>query len=91
MSVLPPRAAKRFKLWLFRASLVVAALLLLVGVVLWEKLFHAYPQRLPENVAYSEFKYGSIGVEESGGIPYWIWLALPQIFPEHLPGPGGQA
>ena len=91
MSVLPPRAAKRFKLWLFRALLVVVALLLLVGAVLWEKLFHAYPQRLPENVAYSEFKYGTIGVEESGGIPYWIWLTLPQIFPEHLPGPGGYA
>lgn len=89
MRVLPPQAAKRFKRWLFRVALVAAALLLIVSVVLWEKLYHAYPQRLPENVDYSEFKYGSIGIEEPGGIPYWIWLTLPQIFPEHLPGPGG--
>ncbi|MDX1929758.1 MAG: hypothetical protein SFV81_24745 [Pirellulaceae bacterium] len=89
MSVLPPQAAKRFKRWLFRVALIVLALLLIFSVVLWEKLYHAYPQRLPENVANSEFKYGSIGIEEPGGIPYWIWLTLPQIFPEHLPGPGG--
>jgi hypothetical protein len=80
--------SERFYRW---ASLVVAGLLLLVGAVLWEKLYHEYPQHLPENVANSEFKYGSIGVEDSEGIPYWIWLTLPQIFPEHLPGPGGYA
>lgn len=91
MSVLPPQAEKRLKLWLFRATLVVIALVLLVSVVLWEKFYHAYPQQLPDNLAHSEFKYGSIGVEESEGIPYWIWLTLPQIFPEHLPGPGGYA
>jgi hypothetical protein len=22
-------------------------------------------------------------------LPYWIWLTLPRIFPEYLPGPGG--
>src|SRR5262249_48087582 len=25
------------------------------------------------------------------GVPYWIWLVLPRIFPEYLPGPGGDA
>ena len=88
MSALPPQAAKRFKQWLFRATLVLVGLLLVITAVLWEKLYHAYPQRLPDGER-SEFLYGSIGVEESGGIPYWIWLTLPQIFPEHLPGPGG--
>jgi hypothetical protein len=24
-------------------------------------------------------------------VPYWIWLVLPRLFPEHLPGPGGYA
>jgi hypothetical protein len=24
-------------------------------------------------------------------MPYWIWLVLPRLFPEHLPGPGGYA
>jgi hypothetical protein len=35
------------------------------------------------------FKYGSIGAENNRGLPYWIWLVLPRVFAEHLPGPGG--
>lgn len=37
------------------------------------------------------FKYGSTGGERGWrnqfgfGIPYWIWIALPELFPEHLP------
>lgn len=31
------------------------------------------------------FKYGSIGAEDRAGIPYWIWLVLPEVFPQHLP------
>jgi hypothetical protein len=31
------------------------------------------------------FKYGSIGSEGRSGIPYWVWVVLPQVFPEHLP------
>jgi mono/diheme cytochrome c family protein len=36
-----------------------------------------------------EFKYGSIGAEAPTGVPYWIWMVLPRMFPEKLPGPGG--
>ena len=37
------------------------------------------------------FKYGSTGGERGWrnqfgfGIPYWIWVALPELFPEYLP------
>jgi mono/diheme cytochrome c family protein len=31
------------------------------------------------------FKYGSIGAEDRAGIPYWIWMVLPDLFPQHLP------
>ncbi|MDO9597782.1 MAG: c-type cytochrome [Azoarcus sp.] len=34
------------------------------------------------------FKYGSTGGERESGFPYWIWQALPQVCPEHLPGKG---
>lgn len=34
------------------------------------------------------FKYGSTGGERTSGFPYWIWQALPQVCPEHLPGKG---
>ena len=37
------------------------------------------------------FLYGSVGTEAQEGIPYWIWLVLPRIFPEYLPEPGGWA
>ncbi len=36
--------------------------------------------------AEDHFKYGSIN---SGGIPFLIWEVLPDLFAEHLPGPGG--
>lgn len=35
------------------------------------------------------YKYGSIGAEERAGVPYWIWLALPHAFPQHLPNKPG--
>jgi hypothetical protein len=35
--------------------------------------------------------YGSIGAGKTAGLPYWVWLAMPRIFPEHMPGPGGYA
>ena len=37
----------------------------------------------------SNFLYGSVGAEREAGIPYWIWLALPRMFPEYMPGNGG--
>jgi hypothetical protein len=37
------------------------------------------------------FLYGSIGTESEQGVPYWIWLVLPRVFPEYLPRPGGYA
>ena len=37
------------------------------------------------------FLFGSIGTERTEGVPYWVWLVLPRIFPDFLPGPGGYA
>ena len=31
------------------------------------------------------FKYGSVGIESEEGLPYWIWQALPRLFPDLLP------
>ncbi len=39
----------------------------------------------------SHFRYGSTGGERGWknqfgfGIPYWIWVAMPELFPEYLP------
>src|SRR5262249_60914863 len=34
------------------------------------------------------FKYGSIGSEPDGGLPYWIWRGLPVLFSDKLGAPG---
>jgi mono/diheme cytochrome c family protein len=48
----------------------------------------AGPEVHPDIVEH--FKYGSIGAEERSGIPYWIWLALPRLFPDLLPPKPGK-
>ncbi|MEA5534933.1 cytochrome c [Crocosphaera sp. XPORK-15E] len=67
-------------------TLAVIVLLLMggVGYTAWYYLKREVPvvYDSPEE----HFKYGSIN---SGGLPYWIWVVLPSLFPEHLPGPGG--
>src|SRR5437773_4127844 len=60
------------------------------GLVTYVKFFREEP---PPFFAADEdhFLFGSVGTEAQQGIPYWIWLVLPRIFPEYLPGPGGYA
>ena len=70
-------------------SFVLVLSLLLGGVayVAWYNLFREVP--LVYASAEDHFKYGSIGAENDQGIPYWVWLVLPRLFPENLPHPGG--
>lgn len=68
-------------------TLISILILLTVG---WYKLYREEDQSdfaTPEEL----FKYGSIGSENSEGIPYWVWLVMPKIFPEYLPALGGWA
>jgi hypothetical protein len=78
--------APRRKTWwgLLGILLVVVGV---VGFVGWYKLLREVPQQFSSME--ERFKYGSIGTEQAQGIPYWIWLVLPRIFPDLLPGPGG--
>jgi hypothetical protein len=70
---------------------VIALIIALVGFGAWYTLFRVVPGPYDQpNVSPEEyFKYGSIGTEATAGIPYWIWLVLPRLFPEYLPGSGG--
>jgi len=73
-------------------TLAVGALVaFMVGSYAWYNLFREVPQKLANDSMEEFFKYGSIGGEQQNGLPYWIWLVLPQMFPEYLPGPGGYA
>jgi mono/diheme cytochrome c family protein len=74
---------------LSRKICIAVAVIAVLGFSVWYKLFRHAPSRYSDAVEH--FKYGSIGGEGATGIPYWIWLVLPRIFPDKLPGPGGYA
>jgi len=67
-----------------RAPVACGALLL--G---WYLIFDRDKPERHENIL-EHFKYGSVGAEGRAGLPYWIWLVLPSIFPEHLPQQPGK-
>jgi mono/diheme cytochrome c family protein len=79
-------AKKRF--WI---KFVIVILILggILGFTAWYHLFREVPTHFAS--ADENFKYGSLGNEQTDGIPYWIWLVLPRMFPEKLPGAGGYA
>ena len=61
-----------------------------VGLFVYNGLFRAEPAPYFQSDE-DQFLFGSVGTEAEQGIPYWIWLVLPRIFPGHLPAPGGYA
>lgn len=70
------------------ALVVLAVLVIAGGLFAYDRFFREEPA--PYFASDEEhFLYGSIGTEAEQGVPYWIWLVLPRVFPEHLPGPGG--
>ena len=76
------------KRMLVRIGIVAVAILATIGLTLliWSR------RNIPEVHAdpAAHFKYGSIGSEARAGIPYWIWVVLPDVFPEHLPEGSGE-
>jgi hypothetical protein len=76
-----------------RQRLIVGVLLVFVavgGLFVYNRFFREEPAPYFQSDE-EHFLYGSVGTEAEQGIPYWIWLVLPRIFPEYLHGPGGYA
>ena len=78
--------------WKKRLLIGLVVFGIVAGFTGWYKFFREVEQpdwvfESPE----SRFKYGSIGGENDAGIPYWIFIVLPRMFPEYLPGNGGYA
>ena len=70
--------------------IVVLVLAAIGGYVTYDRFFREEPA--PYFASDEEhFLFGSVGTEAEQGVPYWIWLVLPRIFPEYLPAPGGYA
>src|SRR6476620_8878881 len=82
---------RRRRRYLLVPVLVVLALLLLIGLVAAglgltaaKRLTRNSTAVYPDIVAH--FKRGSIGADEGSGMPYWVWQALPRLFPEAFDG-----
>src|SRR6478736_7708230 len=76
-----------------RITLTIVVLLIAAAAIgFWSKLSREVGQPAwITATARDRFLYGSTGAERTAGMPYWIWLVLPRIFPEYLPYPGGYA
>ena len=80
---LPPDS--RRALWMSVLVLIIVGLL--GGWFTYAKFFREEPEVFANDEEH--FKYGSLGAEGDRGIPYYLWLVLPRVFPELMPGPGG--
>jgi hypothetical protein len=71
---------------------VLVVLAIVTGITLWCTIYRVVPQAAWITADQRDtFLYGSVGAQDVNGIPYWIWLAMPRMFPEYMPGPGGYA
>ncbi|MGQ0648916.1 MAG: hypothetical protein ACT4P7_15265 [Gemmatimonadaceae bacterium] len=87
-----PTTTAAWKRWLKRIVLGLIILAIPLGAFVWYKFFRQVDQ--PASITgtpEANFLHGSIGTESRAGIPYWIIVALPRIFDDFLPGPGGYA
>ncbi len=85
MSVSAPYTtdAKPKRHWFRTLCLVIVAVMFLLGIYLALRLTTDRPIEYADDVMH--YKYGSTGGERTMGIPYWFWVALPEMFPEYLP------
>jgi hypothetical protein len=78
--------------WAARWRILGFAVLAAVAVVIW--LYYDYSRDVAEehfDDPVKQFKYGSTGGDRLAGIPAGIFMALPQLCREYLPGEGWQS
>ncbi len=63
---------------------VVGLAVALLGVSVALRLMRNDTAYFPDVVAH--FEHGSIGADEGSGLPYWVWKALPRLFPAEFDG-----
>ena len=76
----------------FAAGIVILPIVIGAALMVQWQFRHAAPQ--PAWVygdPQTRYFYASVQPDKTEGIPYWVWLAMPRMFPEHMPGPGGYA
>jgi mono/diheme cytochrome c family protein len=81
---------RRRRRLLLPVAALMALLLLIGGVVagfgliFGKRLLRNNTEVYRDNIAH--FEHGSIGADEGSGMPYWVWQALPRLFPEAFDG-----
>ena len=71
-------------------AVAIIASLLAAGLFGWGAFHWLMEPVLPQFASDEEyFKYGSIGNDGASGIPYPIWIAMPDVCARHLPRPQG--
>jgi hypothetical protein len=69
-------------------TITATALVIATGIFIWVKLFRVEPDS-PLDGGLAQFRHGVLEAAATPEVPYWIWLVLPRIFPDLLPGAGG--
>ena len=75
-----PKQPRKWKKWCILLLLLLVAV---GGYTVWYNVFRQVDRHFDSVVEL--FKYGSVGNEDHSGIPYYLWQALPRVFPEKLP------
>src|ERR1700721_3501559 len=76
----PPR---RWRNWVKLGGVLGAVGIVIFIIYLAIRLTQDRPVEYADDVLH--FEYGSTGGERMDGIPYWFWIARPELFPEYLP------
>ena len=69
--------------WPRRLAWIAVVRLVVLGLYLALRFTRDRPVDYADDLGF--WKHGSTGGERLTGIPYWIWVALPEVFPEYLP------
>src|SRR6266568_1358569 len=87
LELLPMTLSPKAKRIIWVSAAVIVIVLALGAFFTWTKFFREEKEVFANEEEH--FKYGSLGAEGDRGIPYYLWMVLPRIFPELMPGPGG--
>ncbi len=69
--------------WISFGLITGLTLVMVTGIYLVERFTRDRPVDYADDVMF--FERGSTGGEKMDGIPYWVWVTLPEIFPDYLP------
>jgi hypothetical protein len=84
-------AQSKKRRWWLSLAVILMLLLMLIGLIA-AVLGIYFAIRLQRNSAVTypdivtHFEHGSIGADEGSGLPYWVWQALPRLFPKEFDG-----